>query len=257
VNAYNDDAYADSYSELEFPGCYYLAYRDLPEIISKYSKEGKAIDFGCGTGRSSRFLRNLGFDVTGIDTSESMIQKAKELDPAGKYLAIADGDFSQFSKGNFDLILSIFTFDNIPVEKKRIELFKSLGELLKDDGVLVCLDSTPELYANEWISFSTKDFPENKIAKSGGIVKVINLDLEDKRPCEDIFWKDEDYRNQFSKAGLQLINSYKPLADGNEPIDCINETQIAPWIIYVVKRRSTALGRILENYFCHQFYSRF
>jgi SAM-dependent methyltransferase len=243
MNAYDDNVYADSYSELEFPGCYYLAYRDLPDIISKYSSKGKAIDFGCGAGRSTRFLSDLGFDVIGLDISESMIKKANELDPSGNYHAIADGDFSKLPKGNFDLVLSVFTFDNIPREEKRINLFEDLGELLNDDGVLVCLDSTPELYVNEWISFSTIDFPENKTAKSGCVVKVINLDLEDKRPCEDIFWNDSDYRNQFSKAGLQLINSYKPLADSSEPFEWVNETKIAPWIIYVVKK-SNSLIRI-------------
>ena len=238
TNAYNDNNYAVSYSELEFPNCYYLAYMDLPEIISKHSKKGSAVDFGCGAGRSSRFLKSLGFDVTGIDISENMIGKAQELDPQGKYVCIPDGDFSALPKRSFNLVQSVFAFDNIPGEEKRIKLFRNLSELLVDDGVIVCLDATPELYTNEWSSFSTKDFPENKNAASGSVVKVINLDLGDRRPCEDIFWKDEDYQKQFSEAGLKIIASYKPLARGTEPFAWINETKIAPWIIYVLKKKS-------------------
>ena len=84
-NVYEDDLRAESYARLEFPGTYYLAYRDLPEIIGKYAEGNNALDFGCGTGRSARFLKKLGFNVTGIDISRSMISIAENLNPGGKY----------------------------------------------------------------------------------------------------------------------------------------------------------------------------
>ena len=40
-NVYEDDIRADAYAGLEFPGTYYLAYRDLPEIIKNMFKEKK------------------------------------------------------------------------------------------------------------------------------------------------------------------------------------------------------------------------
>lgn len=126
VNAYEDSFCADAYSKIEFPGCYYLAYRDLPGIINKFAIKGKAIDFGCGAGRSTRFLKKFGFDVTGIDISESMINKAKEIDPNGNYQLIIDGDFSTLPQNEYNLILSVFTFDNIPNEINRVNIFKGL-----------------------------------------------------------------------------------------------------------------------------------
>jgi hypothetical protein len=45
-NTYKNQARADSYSKLEFPNTYYLAYRDLPKIISSHITGTKAIDFG-------------------------------------------------------------------------------------------------------------------------------------------------------------------------------------------------------------------
>lgn len=74
-NVYADSKRAEAYSKLEFPGTYYLAYRDLPEIIFQHVKGRRAIDFGCGAGRSTRFLQKLGFDVIGVDISEDMIKK--------------------------------------------------------------------------------------------------------------------------------------------------------------------------------------
>jgi SAM-dependent methyltransferase len=235
-NVYEDKKRAESYAKLEFPGTYYLGYRDLPEIISKYVKGKKAIDFGCGTGRSTRFLQKFGFDAIGIDISGDMIKKAKEIDPKGDYRLIQGSDFSRLEKGAYDLILSAFTFDNIPSMERKVDLFRKLGELLDKGGKIINLVSSPEIYVNEWASFSTKDFPENKQAKCGDKVKIIMTDVEDRRPVEDIIWLDEDYRKTYKQSGLKLIQTYRPLAREDEPYRWVSETKIAPWVIYVLGR---------------------
>ena len=84
-NVYEDQARARAYATLQFPGTYSLAFRDLPHLIRQYGSNRQALDFGCGTGRSSRFLRDLGLDVTGVDISEAMLDQARALDPAGDY----------------------------------------------------------------------------------------------------------------------------------------------------------------------------
>jgi SAM-dependent methyltransferase len=234
-NVYENAKRADAYSKLQFPGTYYLAYRDIPELLLKHVKGRKAIDFGCGTGRSTRFLQKYGFDTIGIDISEEMIKKAKEIDPGGDYQLIKNNDYDQFEKNCFDLVFSGFTFDNIPNTANRIHSLKELGGLINNNGRIIMLESTPEIYINEWLSFSTKDFPENRKAKSGDKVKIIMTDVEDKRPVEDIIWFDEDYLDLFSKSEMILIDTRKPLAKTEEPYQWINETKIAPWVIYVLK----------------------
>ena len=235
-NVYEDTKRAQSYAKLEFPGTYYLAYRDIPEIVQKHVKGKAAIDFGCGTGRSTRFIKKYGFDAIGIDISEEMVKNAKIFDPTGDYFVVKDNNFEEFKKNHFDLILSIFTFDNIPNKGNRINLLTKIASLINDEGKILLLDSTPEIYVNEWASFSTKDFPENKIAKSGEKVKTIMTDVDDKRPVEDIIWFNDDYQELFKESGLKLIESYKPLGKETEPFNWINETKIAPWIIYILER---------------------
>ena len=234
ANVYDDARRAEAYAKLEFPGTYYLAYRDLPEIIFKHVKGRKAIDFGCGTGRSTRFLQKLGFDAIGLDIAEDMVRQARQIDREGDYRLIKEGDLSRFEQGAYDLILSVFTFDNIPTEKKKVELFAKLGGSLKTEGKIVNLVSSPEIYVNEWESFSTKDFPENQRAKCGDKVKIIVTAIDDKRPVEDIIWPDKDYRETFKKAGLKLIETHKPLAREDEPFKWVSETRIAPWVVYVL-----------------------
>jgi SAM-dependent methyltransferase len=235
-NSYEDAKRAEAYAKLEFPDTYYLAYRDLPEIILEHVRGRKAMDFGCGTGRSTRFLQKLGFDVTGVDIAEDMIRKAREKDPEGDYRLIEDADLSQFEESAYDLVLSMFTFDNIPTMDRKVRNFREIGNLLKNEGRIVNLVSSPEIYMHEWASFSTKDFPENKHAKSGDKVRIIITAVDDKRPVEDVVWTDEYYRETFKRAGLEVVKTHKPLAKENEPFKWINETRIAPWVIYVLKK---------------------
>jgi SAM-dependent methyltransferase len=241
-NSYEDAKRAGAYAKLEFPGTYYLAYRDLPEIIFEHVKGRKAIDFGCGTGRSTRFLQKLGFATIGVDIAEDMIRKAREIDPEGDYRLVEDGDLSQFKDYGCDLALSVFTFDNIPTMEKKVKNFRAIGNLLKTGGRIVNLVSSSEIYTHEWASFSTKDFPENKYAKNGDKVRIIITAAEDKRPVEDVVWTNENYQETFKKAGLESIKTYKPLAKENEPYEWVNETRIAPWVVYILKKRETPLG---------------
>lgn len=234
-NSYDDASRAEAYSALEFPGTYYLAYRDLPEIILAHVTGRRAIDFGCGTGRSTRFLRKLGFGAIGVDISKEMIRKAKELDPEGDYRLVEDVSLGQLESGAYDLVLSAFTFDNIPTIERKVRLLEEIGRLLNRNGRIVNLVSSPDIYVHEWASFSTRDFPENKNAKAGDTVKIIITDVDDSRPVEDIVWPDEDYREVYRRAGLEVVTTCKPLARDDEPYGWVNETMIAPWVIYVLK----------------------
>lgn len=233
-NCYEDECRADAYARLGFANTYYLAYRDLPGIYRAHAQGRRAMDFGCGTGRSTRFLKDLGFDAIGADISEEMIRKASEADPSGDYRLIPNDDFSLWTCQHFDLITSIFTFDNIPTMEKKVSIFQDLRGLLTPQGRIVSLVSAPEIYTHEWASFSTKDFPENRDARSGDPVKIIVTDHADSRPVEDIIWSDADYHAVYAKSGLKSIAIYRPLAREDEPYPWVNETRIAPWVIYVL-----------------------
>lgn len=65
---------------------------DLPAIIATHVGGRAALDFGCGAGRSTRFLKRLGFDAIGIDVSSQMIELARGADPDGRYQLVGDAD---------------------------------------------------------------------------------------------------------------------------------------------------------------------
>lgn len=233
-NVYDDRTRADAYADLAFPNTYFLAYRDLPAILRAHIQGTKALDFGCGAGRSTRFLRGLGFEVVGVDISEPMLGQARERDPEGDYRLIADDTLSGLADNSYDVVLSAFTFDNVPSPEKKVALLRSLRRLLKAGGRIVNLVSSPEIYVHEWASFSTRDFPENRTARSGDTVRIVMLDVEDRRPVEDILWTDRDYRETYDRADLTPIQAYRPLGRTSEPYPWVSETTIAPWVIYVL-----------------------
>ncbi len=235
VNVYENSTRADAYSKLEFANTYHLAFRDLPEIFRVHMKGTAALDFGCGTGRSTRFLRGLGFEPVGADISEEMVSRARETDPQGDYRLIPGDDMSALPAAGFSLIQSAFTFDNIPGMETKVCLFRDLRDLLAPDGILVNIVSAPEIYWNEWASFSTKDFPENRNARPGDPVKIITTDFEDRSPAVDILWPHESYLETYSRAGLELVEMRKPLAKGDESYNWVSETRIAPWVIYTLR----------------------
>jgi SAM-dependent methyltransferase len=237
ANTYEDDAYAAAYAKLEFPGTYYLAFRDLPEILARQIRGKKALDFGCGAGRSTRFLRRLGFDAIGVDIAEEMLRKAWAIDPAGDYRLVGDGDLGQFADETFYLVLAAFPFDNIPTAERKIRLFGELARVLRPTGRIVNLVSSPEIYWHEWVSFTTKDFPENRRAKCGDPVRIIGTSLPDQRPVVDILWPDADYWDVYARCGLEVLNVHRPLGRPDEPYVWVNETAIAPWVIYVLGKR--------------------
>lgn len=234
TNVYDDQRRADAYSRLEFPGTYSLAYRDLPEILREHVQGRKVLDFGCGAGRSTRFLRDLGFDAVGVDISLPMLARARERDPQGVYRHLPDGDLGGSAPETYDLILSVFTFDNVPSMERKVALFRSLERLLKARGRIVSVVSSPDIYVHEWASFSTKDFPENRTARSGDKVRIVMLDVEDQRPVEDILFTDDDYHEVYKRSGLRPVMTYRPLARPSGQVPWVSETTIAPWVIYVL-----------------------
>ena len=235
LNTYEEARRASAYDELGLGGTYHLAFRDLPGLLRAHVEGKSAVDFGCGAGRSTRFLQTLGFQTVGLDISAEMVAIARSRDPRGDYRMIEDGDFSSLPEGGADLVLSAFTFDNIPGRGRRVRLFAGLRRLLHPRGRLVNIVSTPELYTHEWVTFTTRDYPENSGARCGDVVRILTTDYTDSRPVDDILWTDEGYRSVFREAGLKLERVERPLATGDEGVRWVSETSVAPWAIYVLR----------------------
>ncbi|MBI5434784.1 MAG: methyltransferase domain-containing protein [Planctomycetes bacterium] len=236
-NVYADAFRASSYAALEFPGTYYLAFRDVPALLGKHVVGTRALDFGCGAGRSTRFLRSLGFCVVGVDIAADMLAHARERDPDGDYREVGENGERIAQLQPVDVIFSAFTFDNVPALERKLTILRELAGRLAPGGKLVNLVSSPEIYVHEWASFTTREFPENRNARSGDSVKIVMTDVADRRPVIDVVCSDADYRELYDRAGLELLETHRPLGRPDEPQRWVSETTVAPWSLYVLGKR--------------------
>ncbi len=233
ADTYGDSDIADFYDGLEYAGTYLLAFRDLPDIVARLVTGKSALDFACGCGRSTRFLKSLGFDTIGVDISQAMLTNALRHDPEGEYLLVGDADLSCLSGRSFDLILSAFPLASATTSIEIQAILTELRNLLAPNGRLIVIEPTEALYLHEWVSFSMAAFPENANAKSGDPVPAYYRDHM-VQPVIDILWKDEDYRRNFEAVGLQPLEIHRPLAHDDDPGPWISERQIPPWVVYVL-----------------------
>jgi len=94
-------------------------------------KEGKIIDLGCGFGFSSEVLKELGFEVVGIDISEKMVEYTRS-----KGIEAIVGDFRElkkyFGKNSFDYGISISSLQWISKNIEDIKKFvKGCSHIIK------------------------------------------------------------------------------------------------------------------------------
>ncbi|MBN1914273.1 MAG: class I SAM-dependent methyltransferase [Parachlamydiales bacterium] len=207
----------------------YLGYRDLPIIISKYSRGKKALDYGCGTGISSKFLYDLGFDVTGTDTSKKMLKRAQKTFP---YI-----EFQLFNslelKNQFDIVFSSFVLFELKSSKEIINYLLHAKKLIKNEGIFIAITGSEDLYSKDWFIWDS-NFSENKKLKSGKKVKLLLKDLN--IIFTDYYWKEDDYFKYYKNAGLEIINIFRPLGKTEEKYFWKDELKFPPFIIIVAKK---------------------
>lgn len=221
---------AGIYSQTEDTLCRYLAYRDLPGLIKKHVKGKKTLDYGSGTGISTRFLIEQGFDVQGVDVSQAMIEQAKKFCPLAQFERVKEGQLP-FDEHSFDFVFSSFVLFEIGDIEKIVDYLAAGRRLLKEDGTFIVVTGSESMYTGDFLVMQT-DFPENKGASSGDRVKIYlpDVDIE----FTDYYWSGKDYNNGFKKAGLKVKEVHFPLGQKDEPWDWKDESIRSPFIIYVM-----------------------
>jgi SAM-dependent methyltransferase len=134
--------YAKYYDILYADKCYEEECDFIEDVFEQYSplKPIKILDVGCGTGGHLAHLAKRGYEVVGIDRSESMVQIAEEK--IRKYnlrakVIVADVlDFNLDEK--FDACISMFAVMNYIIKTDDIiKAFKNVRRHLKQGGLFI------------------------------------------------------------------------------------------------------------------------
>jgi len=108
------------------------------ELIKRWlaGKKGLVLDYGCGDGSFSRFIRaELENDVIGVDLSAGMVRYASRKGEDIGYLVV-DCHSLPFRDKSFDAIVAVGIFHHLDLPKAAAEC----NRLLRNDGFLVVFE---------------------------------------------------------------------------------------------------------------------
>jgi len=112
----------------------------------------KILELGCGTGRITLPLAQIGFDVVGLDTQTEMLGKAEERRLIASFetrqrLQLVEGDMRTWSaRSDFDLILiPASSITHVLSLEDQIAVWKTCRENLRPGGRLVVEVTMPNM----------------------------------------------------------------------------------------------------------------
>ncbi len=101
---------------------------------------GRALDLCCGPGRHAIPLAKAGLEVTGVDLSGFLLDKARaRANEAKVAIDWVQRDMREFVEpGAFDLAVNLATsFGYFPIQADDMRVLKNMVESISDDGVIV------------------------------------------------------------------------------------------------------------------------
>ncbi|MBT4539357.1 class I SAM-dependent methyltransferase [Candidatus Woesearchaeota archaeon] len=127
------------------------------KLFSKWRKEllkevkGRVLEIGVGTGKNFPYYNHEKVDLTAIDISKGMLNKAKKKanDLGLKVkLELTNTDYLPFKDDSFDYVIATFVLCSVPDQKKMLLEIK---RVVKNSGNIFLLDHV--LSKNKLIAF--------------------------------------------------------------------------------------------------------
>ncbi|WGR74290.1 MULTISPECIES: class I SAM-dependent methyltransferase [unclassified Bradyrhizobium] len=147
---------------------------------------GRALDVGCGEGRFCRIMQRAGIATTGIDPTEALLARARQMDPHGDYrqgrAETMDVDAS------FDLVVSYLSLIDMPDLRPAIA---NMVAALRPGGTLLIANLT---------SFNTAGQPDGWTRDGEDVLRFSIDHYMDERPIW-VAWR-----------GIRIQNWHRPLS---------------------------------------------
>jgi len=138
ANKYDGDIMEGDKKGYPFAG-YFQTLSLIQQFILEYDSGRRILDIGVGTGLLTEVLYQNGYEITGVDFSAKMLEKAREKMP-GARLLLADMESDLIDKiagERFDFILSTYTLHHIPDNEKVRLLIDLSGNLTRKGAILI------------------------------------------------------------------------------------------------------------------------
>lgn len=108
-------------------------------------ERGKALDFGCGAGRLTKWIIPMYKETHGVDISQKMIDIAKENVPGAIYQRL--DNLSSFADNTFDLVHTVWVLQHMRIEY-QLEYIKDFFRITKPNG-MVTFDIVSDTFSKD------------------------------------------------------------------------------------------------------------
>jgi len=188
---------------------YWRFHRDLfLEIVPPARR--RTLDLGCGEGRLSRDLKQLGHEVVGIDASPTMVAAAREADPEID-VRLADAAALPFDDGSFDCVVAFMSLQDVD------DFAGAIGEAARvlDSGGRFCLAIVHPL--NSAGGFEGNDVDSPFVIRGSYLDRSHYRDKVGRDGLEITFVSEhrpiDAYAEAVARAGLLIERLHEPPVD--------------------------------------------
>ena len=198
----------------------------------------KVIDIGCGEGRFSRLLSELGATVTGIDLTEPLIERARELGSDKETYLHGDAEnLEGVADNSFDLAVSYIVLVDLLDYRRSI---REAYRVLQPGGRFVVCNVHPMRTASKSIVGWIRD-------SSGKLFYPVDNYMEEGER-EFLWWGGpfinmhrtiSSYVSAFLDAGFTLEGLHEPVPSDEQLVEnpkFDDELRVPNFIVYVQKK---------------------
>jgi 2-polyprenyl-3-methyl-5-hydroxy-6-metoxy-1,4-benzoquinol methylase len=152
--------------------------KPLMEMISVSAKsvEGRKVrilDIGFGNGSLSNFIAQQGYEVVGVEESQSGVKIAQQSYPDCKFIAASIYDFPyEQLENSFDIIISTEVIEHLPYPR---ELAKVAKRCLKNDGTVILTTPYHGYFKNLVLAITGKLDKHFTVLWDGGHIKFFSV----------------------------------------------------------------------------------
>ncbi len=206
-------------------------------MLSRVDARGytRALDVGCGEGRFSRVLTARGIAVAGVDPTETLLARARTLDPGGGY-HLAGAEALPFPDAQFDLVVSYLSLIDIPDFRAGL---REMARVLTPGGSLLIANLN---------SFATAAGSNGWIEDEAGNPVYYPIDTYLEERADWVTWRGiriqnwhrpfSAYMRELLSLGLELVFFDEPAPHGGSA-DRAERYHRAPWF-HVMEWRKAA-----------------
>lgn len=202
--------YAEKFKEGTMVTDWRLGHSIVEELLGD-ARGKRILDYGCGSGKFSRRLRDLGALVIGVDTSPTAIELAKR---AGEekitYHRIPPDDLSIVHNEPIDHAVATFVFCTIQEERRLQAITQQIYERLPLYGTFTVCDPHPNSLGYTYVSTRR----EKPAVVANGMPIQVQLAGMDSSFYD--YWRSiAAYRALLEGAGFSIETIREPIIEGH------------------------------------------